>query len=194
MSTFEVEEMLESMDGYEKLLLYSAGLSGKDLRTKVKMQKLMFFVTKALPDIFGDEIFFDAHKKGPYSEEIDELLRGMEDKGLISLPSCSLTDLGNIVYNRAIPKEPIKSIVKDYKNFVSSLNEDEMLTLIYVTYPDYQQNSEEWDRLRRKRLDVAISMLNKQSISFSKAVEIADMSPDDFVDLLRNRNVRWRDA
>lgn len=188
----EVEEMVKKMDPYEKIILYGAGSPDSPLKTKVKLQKLMFLCSKALPDIIGTDLSFEAHKKGPYSEDVEEILNSIEDKKLISIPGLNLTPLGKRALQYIHPKEPIKSVVDEYRLFLSSLSEDELLTLVYVTYPEYQIHSEEWGRLQHLRKKVAGSMLKKECISFSKAAEIAGISPDLFVDYLDQNNIRWR--
>ncbi|WP_400210427.1 hypothetical protein [Methanomethylophilus alvi] len=194
MEEAQIKVIVDNMDSYEKLMLYAATVHGKDLKTKVKMQKLMFFCKYALPEVFDDTLDFEPHKKGPYSKDVDEILMSIEDKSLINLPSCSPTEAGIEISPYVIPKEPVKSVVDDYKDFICKLNEDELLTMIYMDFPEFQKNSDVWDDLVRKRLQTATTLMRKNAVSFSKALEISGMNQDDFERHLISNNVRWRIA
>ena len=98
--------------------------------------------------------------------------------------------LYNIVESKV--KEPLKSTIADYKNFISELSEDELLTFIYVRFPEHQKNSEEWKRLEADRVSRALSMLKKGVISASLAAEIANMNYFDFEELARKEGIRWK--
>ena len=82
----------------------------------------------------------------------------------------------------------------DYKDFICKLNEDELLTMIYMDFPEFQKNSDVWDDLVRKRLQTATTLMRKNAVSFSKALEISGMNQDDFERHLISNNVRWRIA
>lgn len=194
MEDSQIKVIVDNMDSYEKLMLYAATVHGKDLKTKVKMQKLMFFCKYALPEIFDDTLDFEPYKKGPYSKDVDEILMSIEDKNLINLPSCSPTEVGIEISQYVIPKEPVKSVVDDYKDFVCKLNEDELLTMIYMDFPEFQKNSDAWNDLVMKRLQTATTLMRKNAVSFSKALEISGMNQDDFEIHLISNNVRWRIA
>lgn len=191
MDEVQIKSIVDNMDSYEKLMLYAA-VHGKDLKTKVKMQKLMFFCKYALPEIFDDTLDFEPHKKGPYSKDVDEILMSIEDKSLVNLPSCAPTELGVEVSPHVVPREPVKSVVDDYKDFICKLNENELLTMIYMEFPEYQKNSDVWADLVNKRVQTATSLMRKNAVSFSKAVEISGMTQDDFERHLISNNVRWR--
>jgi len=55
-----------------------------------------------------------------------------------------------------------------------------------------QVRSARWNRLKPRRVDLAISLLRKEKVGFSKAAEIAGMTAGDFDRTLRERRVRWR--
>lgn len=186
--------VLRSLDPIEKLMLYVAGSEGKDLKSKVKMQKVMFLISDAFPDIFGDDIRFEAHKKGPYSQTVEDYLESMEDVGLINLPSCSLTEFGKEVSSGAVPREPLKGVVDSMKDLVTHLSEDEMLLMIYNDFPEYRRNSEEWDRISAERSKLAERMLSKHVVSAARAAELAGVSEDQFLDNLYEKGEKWRVA
>jgi predicted HTH domain antitoxin len=66
------------------------------------------------------------------------------------------------------------------------------MTFIYVSYPDYIDNSTKWDNLKNKRLHYAISLLKKEKVSFGKAVEISGLSNAEFMGKLKERGIKWK--
>jgi Uncharacterised protein family (UPF0175). len=83
-------------------------------------------------------------------------------------------------------------VMDDFKEFLHDLPDTEVLTFIYAFYPDYMSESAKWDELKPKRIKVAISLLKKEKISFSKASELAQMNPIDFERYLISNNIKWR--
>ena len=190
----DASSVLRSLNSLEKLMLYAAGSNDKELKSKVKMQKILFLVSEALPKAFGGELSFEAHKKGPYSQTVDDYLNALQDAGLMDLPSCTLTDTGQAVADAVVPREPLREIVDSMKDVVVHLSEDEMLLMIYNDYPEYRRNSEEWARISAIRRSLAERMLSKHVVSVARAAELAGVPEDQFLDDLHRRGVRWRDA
>ena len=188
------DSVLRSLNSMEKLMLYTAGSNSKELRSKVKMQKVLFLVSEALPEAFRGELRFEAHKKGPYSQTVDDYLNALQDAGLMDLPSCALTDAGRSIAGDVVPRQPLKGIVDGMKDFVVHLSEDELLLVIYNDYPEYRRNSEEWARIGAIRRDLAERMLLKHAVSAARAAELAGVPEQQFLDDLYKRRVRWRDA
>ena len=190
----DAASVMRSLNSMEKLMLYTAGSNTQELKSKVKMQKVLFLVSKALPQAFGDELRFEANKKGPYSQTVDDYLNALQDVGLINLPSCTLTEEGQAVVDDVVPREPLKGIVDSMKDVVVHLSEDELLLMIYNDYPEYRRNSEEWARIIDIRWDLAERMLSKHIVSVARAAELAGVPEQQFLDDLYKRRVRWRDA
>lgn len=193
-SDSDASSVLRSLNSMEKLMLYTAGSNNQELRSKVKMQKVLFLVSEALPKAFGGELQFEAHKKGPYSQTVDDYLNALQDAGLMNLPSCTLTETGHAVADVVVPREPLRGVVDSMKDIVVHLTEDEMLLMIYTDYPEYRRNSEEWDRIKSIRRSLAERMLLKHVVSVARAAELAGVSEQQLMDDLYRRRVRWRDA
>ena len=186
------DTIASSLTSMEKLLLYASGSEDIVLRTKVKMQKLMFLVSKAMPQIADGNFRFEPHKKGPYSIEIEESLNSLNDCNLIELPSCEVTEEGKKIVKQIVPKQPLRGIVDELKSYITHLKEDELLLMIYVDYPEYRINSEEWERLKSKREELAKRMFEKGQVSVNRAAELAGVSEAEYADRLYADRVRWR--
>ncbi|HKM14023.1 MAG TPA: UPF0175 family protein [Candidatus Methanomethylophilaceae archaeon] len=190
----QIEKIFSRLDTSEKIILFCMGALNKPLKSKVDVQKIVFLCNNELPEIFDGLYHFQAHKKGPYSEKIDEDVNVISSSGLVSGINFGLSDLGYGVYNRILPRvaEPLKSTIYENKDFIHGLSDDELLTFIYVAFPDYIVNSEEWGRLKTNRIKNAVSLLKKEKISASRAAEIAGMNYYDFEDYLKSLKVKWK--
>lgn len=178
----------------EKILIYALGALGNTpLRTKVIIQKLLFLFSNVFTGYKG--LFrYEPHLLGPYSETVENTLQSLIQLGLITDKNCGyqLTPEGLNLCKTLAPKEEIVRVVSDFKEFLHDLSEDEILVFIYSTFPDFISKSARWNQLKPRRVEMAISLLRKGKVSFSKAAEIAGMTAGDFDRTLRERRVRWR--
>ena len=178
----------------EKILIFALGALGNTpLLTKVMIQKLLFLFSNVFTDFKG--LFrYEPHLLGPYSETVENTLQSLIQLGLITDKSAGyqLTPDGLDLCKALSPKEEIVRVISDFKEFLHDLSEDEILAFIYSSYPDFISESARWNRLKPQRIELAISLLRKEKVSFSKAAEIAGMTAGDFDRALRERRVRWR--
>jgi uncharacterized protein YwgA len=178
----------------EKILIFALGALGNTpLRTKVMIQKLLFLFSNVFTGFKG--LFrYEPHLLGPYSETVENTLQSLIQLGLITDKSAGyqLTAEGLDLFKALAPKEDIIRVVSDFKEFLHDLSEDEILAFIYSTHPEFISESARWNRLKPRRVDLAISLLRKAKVSFSKAAEVAGMTAGDFDRTLRERRVRWR--
>jgi uncharacterized protein YwgA len=178
----------------EKILIFALGALGNTpLRTKVMIQKLLFLFSNVFTDFKG--LFrYEPHMLGPYSEAVENTLQSLIQLGMITDKSAKyqLTPEGLSLYKALAPMEEIVRVVSDFKEFLNDLSDDEILAFIYSTYPDFISESARWNRLKPRRVELAISLLRKKKVSFSKAAEIAGMTAGDVDRTLKEKRVRWR--
>lgn len=178
----------------EKIVLYSIGaLNNRPLKSKVKIQKLLYLFSNVFSD-FGKLLDYEPHLFGPYSEIVDDVLEDLLTLGLVQKEGNSYTlgIKGQDAFNAIKPKKELIEVMNDFKEFIHDLPDNEILTFIYVFYPDYISESAKWDEIKPNRIKVAVSLLKKEKISFSKASELAQMNPVDFERYLISNNIRWR--
>jgi len=183
----------EQLEDDEKIVLYAIGAMDQPLRSKLKVQKILFLVTNVFEDM-DDILQYEPHLMGPYSERIDYLLSDLGRLGLIfvSGSSYSLTEKGHEVYRKLKPRKELADVIDDFKIFLNDLSDNEIMTFVYTFYPKYILESTKWDELKENRVNYANKLLLKGKISFLKAAQMADMDADDYANLLRRRNIKWR--
>ncbi len=193
-SLFDPQKVISEMDASQRIIIYCMGAEKKPIKNKVDIQKIIFLSAMSLPDIFENLYTFQKHKKGPYSEKIDEDVAVISNSGYVSGSQFGLSDNGYELFDRieARVKEPLKSTLLENKEFVSDLTDDELLTFIYTVFPQYTENSEVWEKLKQHRVKNAVSMLKKEKITSSLAAVIAGYNYFDFEKYLMDQKIRWK--
>ncbi|NPA63331.1 MAG: hypothetical protein GXN95_07285 [Methanococci archaeon] len=190
-----LKKIFEDLEPEEKIILYALGaLNNTPLNSKIKLHKLLFLVSNVFPQL-NKLLEFEEHFLGPYSEKINYILDDLISLGLVEKKGgkYKLTEKGMEIYKRLKPKPELKEVLEDFKEFIHDLTDDEILAFIYVSYPKYTKESIKWDELKKRRVDLAISLLKKQKVSFGKAAQIAGLSPIEFEELLLKRGIKWRE-
>jgi len=183
-----------ALNDEEKLILFTIGSLGRaPIRSKIKIQKILFLVSNVFKG-FQNLLEFEPHLFGPYSETLDYVLEALIKLGLVKKEGSSflLTDDGQTLVRSLKPKAELLTVINDFKSFLNDLSDEEVLAFVYSSYPQFISESIKWDELKPKRVSIALSLLNKGKISFSKAAEIAGMSTVDFDKFLRARGMPWR--
>ncbi|HNR44659.1 MAG TPA: UPF0175 family protein [Methanofastidiosum sp.] len=190
----KLKELFSSLEKEEKIIIYAIGaLDNAPVRSKIKLQKLLFLVSNVFRE-YEDLLEFEPHLFGPYSEIVNDILEDLIKMELVEKygSSYKLTPLGNDLYTRIQPTKELESVIIDFKDFLNDLSENELLSFIYVTYPNYIGESAKWNELKKDRIRYAISLLKKQKISFSKASELAGLNSIEFDEQLKSRGIKWR--
>lgn len=189
-----MNELFNDMDDEEKIVLFSLGaLHSSPLRSKIKVQKLLFLISNVFKE-YKDLLEFEPHLFGPYSETVEYVLGDLIKLGLVAQERSKyrLTEKGKKLYSQLKPKKELINVIEDFKEFLNDLPDNEILAFVYTTYPNYISESAKWDELKKDRIKLAASLLRKEKISFGKAVEISGLKSKDFEDFLNRRGIKWR--
>ena len=120
----------------EKLVLYAIGaVDNSPLKSRIKIQKLMFLISNIFKDFQG-LLHFEPHLFGPYSETLDNVLESLIRLGFVESIGSNfrLTDLGLKAYSSLKPKPELANVIDDFKRFLNDLNDEEILAFIYASY------------------------------------------------------------
>ena len=114
--------------------------------------------------------------------------------GLIVNPNNNyqLTKIGKEIFHLVIPtitNEELK-IIENMKDLFYNLTNDEVLGLVYSTYPEMTEVSLVKERINQKKIDIAISLLKKGKVSMSKASEISGLTFSSFYKILKEKGVK----
>jgi len=172
------------------ILLIGAN-SFQPVRGKLWFQKELFLIAQNIKKL-AEEADFESDFIGPYSEIADEELEQLQREGIVSKEKVELTPVGRDVANRLqrqIPSE-INDLISEMKRFLNNLTKEELLGFIYYSYPKMRIDSVEFAEIDKKRLQIAISLFQKQKVSLGKAAQIAGMNQAEFVCELKSAGIK----
>lgn len=186
----KVEEEYGVWGKYILALLYAK--NKEPIVGSIKLQKELFLLSRSIKELRENDVF-EAHFLGPYSEEIEEDVVGnLEVDGLIKISDkkgkiYALTSEGEHIARRIYENLPEKErrLVEWVKELLNDLENEEVLALIYFSYPKMAKHSTKIDRILKKRRDLALSLYKKGKISLRKAAEIACIDQEKFTELLK---------
>ena len=180
------------LDPIEKLILHLVDCDGRFPKSEDQIQVIMFLVSEAQPEFFGDRLHFEPDGKWPRSQAVDDRLRNLREEGVIDVSSCSLTDAGKALSEPAVLDEPLGWVVDNIRSLALDVSEDELFLIICCDHPEYRHDSEEWTRVSADRQNLAVAMLCRHVVSAARAAELAGVPEQRFFDYLYERGVRWR--
>jgi len=115
--------------------------------------KELFLISKNVPEL-EYEADFEAYGYGPHSAYGSDALEEFEVLNLVdTLNGYRLTDLGKeiaAILKKHISKNELE-MIKDIKQLCNDLNTDEILALVYYTYPEMTVESLVKDRIDKKK-------------------------------------------
>ncbi len=181
----EVDDIIEDMSELQKyiVLLLSAN-KGESIKGKTWFQKELFLIAKNIK-VVSEEASFNSDFYGPYSENAKEQLAELElDEIVVKDGSAmSLSKLGSQISQRLEQKTPKQRLemISEFKNLLNDLNDDEILTFIYFTFPEFTEESLVLDNIMKNRKQVALKLYKKEKISVQRAAEIAGEPLERFI-------------
>ncbi|RLI60226.1 MAG: hypothetical protein DRO67_09290 [Candidatus Asgardarchaeum californiense] len=162
--------------GLENFILLVLGMSDRRL-SLLHLEKEVFLLWNFHKKI-KPYLKFIKHYRGPFSKEIQETvlnpmyLEGywnyISSRDRISGGYVQLTPKGRQEYERLVEKlqnndEMLHLLagIKMVRELYDKLSLEELLLLIYDTYPEYTERSEVWKDIKKKKSQLAISLKRK---------------------------------
>jgi hypothetical protein len=162
----------------EHLILLLLGARDQKI-SLLHLEKEAFFLWNFHPDI-KKFMRFISHYRGPYSEEIQQVIRNPFNlincwtytpqawHDTLSGGYVELTPHGRSEYQRlyaaslANPQmEPILAAMTMVRELYDKLSMEELLLLIYDTYPEYQKKSDVFEAIRKSKKRLAENLVKK---------------------------------
>lgn len=185
------EAINEYLSDTQKLAIMLLGANlFEPIRGKIWYQKELFLIVENIPQL-KEETDFEEDYLGPYSEFADNELSRLRIEGIVEKRKIRLTAHGRQLAKRLQSKASKKLIqlISDVKSFLNNLTEDELLGFMYFSYTDFTTESVEFERIKKKRLQIAISLFEKKKVSLGKAAKIAGISQEELVEILAEKGV-----
>lgn len=172
------------MSAIEDLIILLLGSSPNPMPSRWHLQKEMFMLAKANPKL-GPLIGFEPHYNGPYSYRLQEaLFEPFHRAGAYRVDGAGrmrLTEEGKRIFDKKVADAGPQSKLADLlivaemiRMLYDKLSVDELLFLIYKTYPEETEHSNirdffKDDSVRRRLAD---SLLKKDMITQGRRDEL----------------------
>jgi len=198
-NTDKIEVKLGEIDPVKAyILLLLRENDFEPVKGKLWLQKEMFIILSNL-DKLRSFIDFEPYFFGPHSESVEVNLEQLVKSGLVKFEGSKilLTPLGKDVANLLASRASRKNleIVREAKKLLNDLSKDELLALIYFTFPEMAKESLEIQNVKKRRKELALKLYKKGKVSLSKAAEISGLGIEDFINMLRKTQGRiWINA
>ncbi len=168
--------------------------STKEFINTTFLQKAIFFLSRGFP-VLEKKLVFRSHRFGPHSYKLEEkILDALINEEILEEKIRSrdkiffFTEegkrLGKEAFNLLTKKE--QKVIDWIVDQLIGLTLDELLALVYYTYDDMTVNSEIKKEIDSKRKKLALSLFQKEKITFEKASEIAGLSKDELKKIIDN--------
>jgi uncharacterized phage-associated protein len=135
----------------QSLLLAAMSAGGTYQHTPVQVQKLIFLIERNVANDLGGPFFeFKAYDYGPFDSSLYEVLRGIEEQGLVvgsattgGWKKYQLTEAGVAEGSRLLIQLPKRAAdyVRSVSEFVRRLSFAELVSAVYKAYPEMKANS-----------------------------------------------------
>ena len=130
------DEIFSRLNPEERIILYAVGALDKPLRSKVKLQKLLFLGSNVFDDI-NELMRFEPRFLEPYSEVIVSVTEQLETLGLIQKKRrLHPYSHGGGGVRSASTSASVGLVMADFR-VTNDLNDNDVLTFIYACYPQY---------------------------------------------------------
>lgn len=171
----------------EKYIVLLLGARDEPMPSLWHLQKEMFMLSQAVPKV--NEFFdFEKHHNGPFSPILQEIVAEplyYDGAYEINQNKISLTKKGRDLFEEILTEHQDNTRFTDLlktirltRKVYDQLGKDELLFLVYQTYPEYVNASNIYDRLttnREERIKLADSLLAKGLITDERYSEIKEI-------------------
>jgi len=175
---------IDNLEIVERYIILLLGAESNPIPSEIHIQKELFVLSKIKP-VIQNFLNFEKHYKGPYSQILQETVKEpfhYSSAYIFDGDKISITKDGNKVYGEilnAYNKDPkfleLVQAMRLVRDIYDKLSPDELLFLVYATYPEYIEFSDIYDKLfknTKRRSQILKSLLEKNLITDKRYREL----------------------
>ena len=170
-----------------RLVLAMLGANGKEtVPRKLWLQKELFYLARDKPKMRAD-LEFIPYLQGPWSEATENALVDLRTLGLVDFDPKYGSDLRLTASGSTLHAELAKTMpptlakeVDEVKALMNDLSENELLLLVYETYPEMTKGSVVKEKAILDRVRYALRLYQKEKVSLERASELAALPMKEF--------------
>ena len=179
------QKEMDRLEIVEKYIILLLGIVDKPVPSILHLEKEMFILSRANPTV-AKFVSFLKHYKGPYSDVLKELIDSPlyhKDAYKVVNDRIMLTSKGKEIFEKIVKNyekdkrfRQLLGTLKMIRELYDRLSDEELLLLIYITYPDFREKSNVSDKLLapEKREEIARKLLKKGLITEKRYREIVE--------------------
>lgn len=181
----EIDKFIEDLSELQKyIILLLKSNREEPVKGNTWFQKELFLMAKNIP-ILNEESSFKPDMFGPFSENAEEQLEGLEMDDVINKVGnkICLSKFGEKIADSIEQKmsKNVLRMISDFKYLLNDLTDEEILTFIYFTFQEYTEESLVLKKIGKNRKSIAIKLYKKEKISLQKASELSGIPLEKFV-------------
>lgn len=184
------EKVLRTLTDIQSIIILLAKAENTPIKGRTWLQKEMFLLADRVEKI-RDDASYEPDLMGPYSDVIEEELIQLENLGIVSIDDnkISITPSGKQIAKILEKKESadVLQYIKDYKEFLNDLSQDELLCFVYSSRPDMTEESVKREKLKPKMEKVLLNLVVKEKISKSRAAELLNKDLEYVINKLKDK-------
>ena len=184
------ERVLRTLTDIQSMIILLANAGNIPIKGRTWLQKEMFLLAERIEKI-REDASYEPDLMGPYSDVLEEELTQLENLGIISIDDnkISITSSGKQIAKILEKKESAEVLqyIKDYKEFLNDLSQDELLCFVYSSRPDMTKESVKYEKLKPKMEKVLLNLVIKEKISKSRAAELLNKDLEYILDKLKGK-------
>ena len=165
----------------ERYILLFLGVVDRHIPSILHLEKEIFISSNFNPKI-KEFVHFEKHYEGPYSQEIKELVEYplyFISAWEIENGKIKITQKGKELFKKLVeifkddPKfNRVLEAIRMIRELYDKLTREELLLLIYITFPEYREKSKVFDRVYKKKKEITKSLFRKGLITEKRYKEI----------------------
>ena len=184
------EKVLRTLTDIQSIIILLAKAENTPIKGRTWLQKEMFLLAERVEKI-REDASYEPDLMGPYSDVIEEELIQLENLGIVSIDDnkISITPSGKRIAKILEKKESVDVLqyIKDYKEFLNDLSQDELLCFVYSARPDMTEESVKREKLKPKMEKVLLNLVVKEKISKSRAAELLNKDLEYVINKLKDK-------
>jgi len=177
----------DNINVVERYIILLLGVVDRPIPSIWHLEKELFILSKSNP-IVQKFLEFERHYHGPYSQVLKEVVEEpihFENAFILDKDGIHLTSYGKKIFNKLVEENrenkkfmEFLHALKLIRNLYDKLSVEELLFLIYITYPEFTKLSSISDRLLKnkvKRHQILRSLLRKGIITEKRYKELVNV-------------------
>ncbi len=182
MSAFS--DFVDTTSDIQKIILLMLGSQNyTPIDGALKFQKILFLISKNI-DWLEDELDFENYLLGPHSEKGQYELELLQMNGLAKVRNAYyLTYQGKSVFNSLSERvdDNYTRLVDDMKILINDLSDEELLGIIYFSYPETTEDSVSYEGIFSDRENIGLNLYRRKKISLLKTSMITGKSAEELI-------------